>query len=150
MASRSRRAEATSRAAGESVTGAIVGRRVTRYGAGAACAVLVALSLLGAFKIAAGVLVFLFGAAMFATIPPLQVQAMTAAADAPVLASAFNIAAFNLANAAGAWLGGVALDHGIDIARLPLVAAAVTLIGLVLTLGLGIGRPATTAPEAAE
>ncbi len=127
----------------KSLRGALIGTLVFLL------VVLVALSFFGAFKIAVGVLVFLFGAAMFATIPPLQVQAMTAASDAPVLASAFNIAAFNLANAAGAWLGGVALDRGIGIAQLPLVAAAVTLVGLVLTLGLGVGRPAAV-PEAAE
>ncbi len=53
--------------------------------------------------------VFLFGFALFATVAPLQMQAMAQAADAPILSSAFNIAAFNLGNAGGAWAGGWAL-----------------------------------------
>jgi len=48
------------------------------------------------------------------------------------LASSLNIAAFNLGNALGAWIGGVTIDHGPGLAALPLVAAAVS------TLGLGI------------
>ncbi|HYG46164.1 MAG TPA: MFS transporter, partial [Bordetella sp.] len=49
-------------------------------------------------------------------------------------ASAFNIAAFNLGNAAGAWLGGLTIDHGPGLAATPLVAAAVTASGLVVAL----------------
>jgi hypothetical protein len=49
-----------------------------------------------------------FGAALFATVAPLQMQVMAQAEDAPVLASAFNIAAFNLGNAIGAWAGAAA------------------------------------------
>ena len=64
------------------------------------------------YKIAALVLVALLGFAGFATVPPLQMRALENAAEAPTLASALNIAAFNLGNAIGAWAGGVAIDHG--------------------------------------
>lgn len=57
-------------------------------------------------------LVFLLGFAGFATVPPLQMRALEQAAEAPTLASALNIAAFNLGNAIGAWAGGVAIDNG--------------------------------------
>lgn len=94
------------------------------------------LALIGALmhsEIAMVVLLFLFGAAMFATIAPLQMNVMTYAKDAPVLASAFNIAAFNLGNAGGAWLGGVAIDHGAGLSSLPWVAAIVSMAGLLLS-----------------
>ncbi|QDK37559.1 MFS transporter [Bdellovibrio sp. NC01] len=64
------------------------------------------------FKIAALILVALLGFTGFATVPPLQMRALAHAAEAPTLASALNIAAFNLGNAIGAWVGGVAIDHG--------------------------------------
>lgn len=79
------------------------------------------------------VLVFLFGAVMFATIAPLQMNVMTYAKDAPVLSSAFNIAAFNLGNAAGAWAGGWAIDHGIGLGGLPWVAVLISITGLLLS-----------------
>lgn len=57
-------------------------------------------------KITAALFVFLLGVAMFATIPPLQMQALESSDKAPTLISACNIAAFNLGNAVGAWVGG--------------------------------------------
>jgi DHA1 family inner membrane transport protein len=79
------------------------------------------------------VLVGLLGAAAFATVAPLQLRVLEKAGTAgQSLASSLNIAAFNLGNALGAWIGGVTIDHGPGLAALPLVAAAVT------TLGLGI------------
>jgi MFS transporter, DHA1 family, inner membrane transport protein len=78
-------------------------------------------------------LVGLLGAAAFATVAPLQLRVLEKAGTAgQSLASSLNIAAFNLGNALGAWIGGVTIDHGPGLAALPLVAAAVT------TLGLGI------------
>jgi DHA1 family inner membrane transport protein len=58
-------------------------------------------------------LIFLWGVASFALVPPLQVRVMTAAADAPNLASAVNIGAFNLGNAIGAALGGAVIAGGL-------------------------------------
>ena len=78
-------------------------------------------------------LVGLLGAAAFATVAPLQLRVLEqAGAAGQSLASSLNIAAFNLGNALGAWIGGVTIDHGPGLAALPLVAAAVS------TLGLGI------------
>ncbi|WP_459615905.1 MFS transporter [Bordetella sp. 2513F-2] len=78
--------------------------------------------------------VAVLGAAAFATVPPLQMRVLEQAGGAPNLASAFNIAAFNLGNAAGAWLGGLTIDHGPGLAATPLVAAAVTGAGLLVAL----------------
>ncbi|KAA8731661.1 MFS transporter [Acinetobacter qingfengensis] len=79
------------------------------------------------------IVIFFFGAATFATIPPLQLNVMAVAGKAPVLASAFNIAALNLGNACGAWIGGVTIDHGIYLTKLPLIAAGISAIGLFLS-----------------
>ncbi|TIQ92124.1 MAG: MFS transporter, partial [Mesorhizobium sp.] len=55
----------------------------------------------------------LLGAAAFATVAPLQMWVLEKAEGAgQSLASSFNIAAFNLGNAAGAWLGGMIIAHG--------------------------------------
>jgi DHA1 family inner membrane transport protein len=78
--------------------------------------------------------VFLFGVALFATVAPLQMQVMAQAADAPVLSSAFNIAAFNLGNAAGAYAGSLALEQGLALRSLPWVGVAISLCGLALAL----------------
>jgi len=97
-------------------------------------AVLVGFDLAIHAKASAVVAVALLGAAAFATVPPLQMRVLEKAGGAPNLASAFNIAAFNLGNAAGAWLGGVTIDHGPGLAATPLVAAAVTTGGLLVAL----------------
>lgn len=60
--------------------------------------------------------VFAWGVATFALVPPLQARVMGAAAGAPTLASAINIGAFNLGNAAGAALGGAVIAARLDYA----------------------------------
>ena len=52
------------------------------------------------------------------------------------LASSLNIAAFNLGNAVGAWLGGAVIDHGPGLAAvtwvgalMPAAALAIALVG---------------------
>lgn len=76
-------------------------------------------------RIAAVAFVGLLGAAGFATVAPLQMWVLDKAKDAgQSLASSFNIAAFNLGNALGAWAGGAVIDHGPGLGFVPLVAAA--------------------------
>jgi len=77
------------------------------------------------------VLIFLWGVASFALVPPLQVRVMTAAADAPNLASAVNIGAFNLGNAFGAALGGGVIPAGLGYPVVALAGAATSAVGLV-------------------
>ena len=48
------------------------------------------------------------------------------------LASSFNIAAFNLGNAIGAWLGGAVIERGPGLGAIPWVAAVVTVSGLAI------------------
>ncbi|TPI45578.1 MFS transporter [Mesorhizobium sp. B2-9-1] len=101
--------------------------------------------------IAAIVAVGLLGAAAFATVAPLQMWVLDKAEGAGQgLASSFNIAAFNLGNAIGAWLGGFVIDHGPGLGAVPLVAGLVPLAALGVVLmalrlerGRAIGKPVT-------
>jgi DHA1 family inner membrane transport protein len=102
-------------------------------------------------RIAAVLFVGLLGAAAFATVAPLQMWVLEKADGAgQSLASSFNIAAFNLGNALGAWAGGVVIAHGTGLATIPLVAAlfpaaAVLIVGLSLHLDRrrAVAAPAT-------
>ncbi|SEH98280.1 MFS transporter [Tardiphaga sp. OK245] len=95
------------------------------------------------------VLLILWGGIAFALVSPLQIWVVDAATDAPNLASTLNQGAFNLGNATGAWIGGVALNTGMHYAQLPLLAALVAMAGLGLTLSSFIDRrilPAQISP----
>ena len=91
------------------------------------------------------VLIFLWGVASFALVPPLQMRVMAAAADAPNLASAMNIGAFNLGNALGAALGGAVIGAGLGFPAVALAGAATSAAGLVMVLWLARPRRAAAA-----
>ncbi|MCF8481601.1 MAG: MFS transporter [Rhodospirillum sp.] len=87
-------------------------------------------------------LIFLWGIASFALVPPLQTKVVTEAAEAPNLASAMNIGAFNLGNAIGAALGGGVIDIGLGYPAVSLAGAAMATAGLGLALILSrLGGP---------
>ncbi|MDT6963062.1 MFS transporter [Cupriavidus sp. SZY C1] len=84
-----------------------------------------------------GVVIFVgvLGIAAFSTVSPLQLRVLRHAQGAGQnLASSFNIAAFNLGNGLGAWLGGVVVDHGPGLPALPWVAALAPLAALGIAL----------------
>ncbi len=93
-------------------------------------AVLVALAFLMPFAAPTAILVFIWGVASFALVPPLQVRVMAAAADAPNLASAVNIGAFNLGNAIGAAVGGAVIASGLGYPAVSLAGAVMAALGL--------------------
>jgi DHA1 family inner membrane transport protein len=97
-------------------------------------AILVAFAMLMPYSAPTAVLVFLWGVASFALVPPLQVRVMTAAADAPNLASSVNIGAFNLGNAFGAALGGGVIAAGLGYSAVALAGAATAAAGLLAVL----------------
>jgi MFS transporter, DHA1 family, inner membrane transport protein len=101
---------------------------------GSLSAILVAFAALMPFHAPVAVLVFLWGVASFALVPPLQVRVMAAAADAPNLASSVNIGAFNLGNAIGAALGGAVIAGGLGYPAVSLAGAATSAIGLAMVL----------------
>ncbi|MEU9448924.1 MFS transporter [Streptomyces sp. NPDC048277] len=65
---------------------------------------------------------------------PVQMLLMMNAKDAPTMAAASNHSAFNLANAAGAWLGGLVISAGWGWAAPNLVGAALAVAGLGLAV----------------
>jgi DHA1 family inner membrane transport protein len=64
--------------------------------------------------------------------PVLQTRLMDVAGDAQTLAAALNHSAFNVANALGPFLGGIAIAHGLGLASTGLVGAGLALSGLVI------------------
>lgn len=75
----------------------------------------------------------LLGAAGFATVAPLQMRVLQQAEGAGQnLASSLNIAAFNLGNALGAWLGAKVVASTLGLSALGWVGALLTLLGLLL------------------
>ncbi|RQH04174.1 MFS transporter [Paraburkholderia dinghuensis] len=84
--------------------------------------------------IAAMATIFVWGVLAFAIVPPLQMLIVDRASHAPNLASTLNQGAFNLGNAGGAWLGGVAISAGAPLTGLPWLGVAMAIAALVLTL----------------
>ncbi|MGO4153754.1 MFS transporter [Cupriavidus sp. YAF13] len=96
-------------------------------------------------KVLSVIFIGLLGVAAFATVAPLQMWVLERASGAgQSLASSFNIAAFNLGNAIGAWLGGVVITRGPGLgavtwvaALVPVAAVAVALLAIRLDRGTG-------------
>jgi DHA1 family inner membrane transport protein len=84
--------------------------------------------------IATEITLFLWAAAAFAAVPALQINVVTFGKDAPNLVSTLNIGAFNVGNALGAWVGGVVIEQGLGLTRVPLAAGGLALIALILTV----------------
>ncbi|AHH95491.1 MFS transporter [Kutzneria albida] len=101
---------------------------------GALALVLAAFVVTAHGQVPAAITIALLGAAGFATVPPLQMRVMDKAEGAPALASAANIAAFNLGNAGGAWLGGLAIEHGLGYTAPNWIGALLVLAGLAVAL----------------
>lgn len=81
------------------------------------------------------IFVGLLGTSAFATVPALQMWVLEKTQGAgQSLASSFNIAAFNLGNALGAWLGGLVIVHGPGLEAITWVAALMPLAALAVAL----------------
>jgi len=97
--------------------------------------VMVGFALTAGSRPATVVALVLMGGFGFATVPGLQMRIMTYAGAAPTLASGANIAAFNVGNALGAWLGGLAITAGLGYTSPLWTGAGLTLAAL-LVLGV--------------
>ncbi|MFE3058570.1 MFS transporter [Nocardia sp. NPDC059239] len=75
---------------------------------------------------------FLVGASGAALAPALQTRLMDVAHDAQTLAAALNHAALNIANAAGAWLGGLVIAAGLGYTAPTAVGAGLAVLGTLL------------------
>lgn len=77
--------------------------------------------------------VFMLGGGI-ALSPAMQMRLMDVAADAQILAASMNHAAFNMANALGAWLGGLVLVAGYGDAATGWAGMILSCVGLILFL----------------
>ncbi|EPX58413.1 MFS permease [Cystobacter fuscus DSM 2262] len=77
----------------------------------------------------------------FALVPGLQTRLMDVAADAQTLAASLNHSAFNLANALGAWFGGLVISAGFGWNATGVVGAAMAIGGLTFfAVSMGLER----------
>ena len=114
--------------------------------------VLAVFALVAASPVLTVVSLVLMGAFGFATVPALQTRIMQYADHAPTLASGANIAAFNLGNALGAWIGGLTIAAGLGYTSPIWAGAGITLAAVLLTVFAAsaarrsrAGRPVGTA-----
>ncbi|MEK6311372.1 MAG: MFS transporter [Curtobacterium sp.] len=96
--------------------------------------VLAAFALVATSPVLTVVSLVLMGAFGFATVPALQTRVMHHADHAPTLASGANIAAFNLGNALGAWIGGLTIAAGLGYTSPIWAGAGVTVASVALTV----------------
>jgi DHA1 family inner membrane transport protein len=107
--------------------------RTIYCGLGGVAVVLAAFTVAAHAVVPAAVATFLIGAAGSALVPALQTRLMDVAGDAQSLAAALNHSALNVANALGAWLGGVVLAAGFGYTAPAWVGVGLALAGVGVT-----------------
>ncbi|MFY9477548.1 MAG: hypothetical protein WAQ08_07785 [Aquabacterium sp.] len=95
---------------------------------------MIALPQLAQTTVGAAIGLFIWGTAAFGLVPPIQMQVMRVAHEAPGLASSVNIGAFNFGNAIGAALGAAVLGRGFGYATVMYAGAVLALVTLTLVL----------------
>ncbi|WP_338538734.1 MFS transporter [Janibacter terrae] len=100
--------------------------------------VILTLGAVAGMPILVAILLFLLGLVGFATVPGLQARVMRHAQGAATLASATNIAAFNLGNTIGVSLAGAVIAAGWGLRSPAITGAALTLVGLALIIAARI------------
>jgi DHA1 family inner membrane transport protein len=108
-------------------------------------------TLTSASLVPAAVTMFCWGLLAFALIAPLQMRVVNEAAQASNLASTLNQGAFNLGNAAGAWIGGLALTDGLAYRELPWIGVALAAVAFTLSFlshRLDVRASVAEAPDA--
>ncbi|QTI67013.1 MFS transporter [Gordonia polyisoprenivorans] len=85
------------------------------------------------WPIPVAILLFVMGFVGFATSPALQLRVMRSAPAAPTMASAANIAAFNVGNAIGTLLGGLTIGAGLGWVSPVWVGVGMATVATVLT-----------------
>jgi DHA1 family inner membrane transport protein len=93
--------------------------------------------------------VLLLGMMTSALVPALQTRLMDVARDGQSLAAALNHSTLNLANALGAWLGGVVLSAGLGYEWPSRIGGFLAVAGLMLALFSGWLDKRDRSPETA-
>jgi DHA1 family inner membrane transport protein len=102
--------------------------------------ILAVFALVAESRVATVIALPLMGAFGFATVPGLQMRIMNHAEAAPTLASGANIAAFNIGNAFGAWIGGLTIAAGLGYTSPLWAGSLVTVAGLAVLIAAGLSR----------
>ncbi|MEN4474003.1 MFS transporter [Mycolicibacterium cosmeticum] len=103
--------------------------------------VLIGYGLLAGWRLPVAVLLVAMGVVGFAATPALQLRVMRFAEDAPTMASAANIAAFNLGNAMASAIGAATIAAGLGWRSPVWVGTAMALVGTVLVFTNSHGEP---------
>lgn len=114
-------------------------------GFGCALGVLGILAVYGVSVWVLMICLFGVGATMMVAIPTIQVRLTRLAPEAPTLMGAMNLAALNVANAIGAWAGGLTIAAGLGLLSTVWAAFGLTLLGLLV---FGVTMP--SAPRVAS
>lgn len=77
-------------------------------------------------------MIFLWGFAAFCAVPGLQTNVVNEAQDAAAIASTLNVSAFNIGNAAGAWVGSLMVGAEVPLKLLPAYAGAIAAAAAVI------------------
>ncbi|TMR06642.1 MFS transporter [Nonomuraea turkmeniaca] len=109
----------------------------------------VALALAASVPLLAIPVIFLLGAFGFGTNPALNTRVFALAKNAPTLAAAVNVSAFNVGITAGPWLGGVAIGAGLGYPSVAWIGAAIGVVSLA-TVALAARAHRATTPEPAS
>ncbi|HYQ53389.1 MAG TPA: MFS transporter, partial [Pseudomonas sp.] len=112
---------------------------------GALALIMLLMPLVLGSHLGAAIALLVWGVFTFAVVPPLQMRVMTAAAEAPGLASSINVGAFNLGNAVGAALGGAVISLDLGYAAVPMAGGMLAAVGLLLVWLGGRGKVADEA-----
>ncbi|SMX85214.1 MULTISPECIES: MFS transporter [unclassified Brevibacterium] len=123
--------------AGSLIAGPLVDKSIERSGIGGMILSAIVLSAFGAFTHIAAVAIvalFLIGIAGSMITTALQMRLLRDSHDAPSLSAAMNHAAFNLANALGAWLGGIVITAGMGYRAPAWVGVGLCLLGLIVLI----------------
>jgi DHA1 family inner membrane transport protein len=98
--------------------------------------------------------IFVFGVSGSVLVPMLQTRLMDVARQGQSLAAALNHSTLNLANALGAWLGGLVLSHGLGYRWPSRIGGFLAVAGLLIALTAGWWERRTAAghdmPDAAR
>ena len=97
---------------------------------------LITISLIAPIQWAMLLMVFVTGAFAFSTAPSIQMLMIKSAKESEMLASSVNQAAFNIANAVGAFLGGLPIAAGYGYTSPELVGACLAFGGILLSISV--------------
>ncbi|MEU7476225.1 MFS transporter [Lentzea sp. NPDC042327] len=100
----------------------------------AVCVILVLFGFTATMPVFLFGLLFLLGFVIQVLAAALQIRLMDASPDAPVLASSSNHSSLNVANGAGAWLGGLAIAAGWGYVSTAWVGVGLSLAGLAVAV----------------